>query len=325
MGGFMLFDEDGDTEPLDPMSLEPYLLTGQINISEEEIGDRSKGDLLSKGLALFQTGWFVAQCVARVANHLPIAEIEVVTLAFAVLNFATYGFWWDKPHDVRCAVPVLQRPIVSHQRQKKENRLSEGLGQVVQGLPTAVTHAVVNMRNRGRQATVQGVLLTILRTLYYPVLLILDVYYNVVNGGRGQRGVGNVVSTFYAGNLTDKESAQSELAVAVVAAVFGGIHFVAWTSQFPSRMEQMAWRMCSIAMVCVPLLFLFPIAHASRPSGNARKSNWLQHIADMCTVLGCVLYVLARSIILVLAFISLRSLPPGAYQTVDWTTYLPHI
>jgi hypothetical protein len=164
---------------------------------------------------------------------------------------------------------------------------------------------------------------TILRAFYYPIFLLLETYYNVVNGGRGQRGAGNGVSTFYAGDLTDQEARRCELASAAIAAVFGGIHFIAWPSQFPSHVEQIIWRMCSIAMVCVPLLFLFPIAQASRPPDHAR--NWPQLVAYVSTALGCILYVLARSMILVLAFTSLRSLPPGAYRNVDWTTYLPHI
>lgn len=37
------------------------------------------------------------------------------------------------------------------------------------------------------------------------------------------------------------------------------------------------------------------------------------------------LYLIARAILLVIAFISLRSLPPAAYETVYWTTFIPHI
>ena len=37
------------------------------------------------------------------------------------------------------------------------------------------------------------------------------------------------------------------------------------------------------------------------------------------------LYILARAITLVLAFTSLRGLPPGAYETVHWTTFIPHV
>ena len=37
---------------------------------------------------------------------------------------------------------------------------------------------------------------------------------------------------------------------------------------------------------------------------------------------GGILYVLARAVTLVLAFTSLRDLPPGAYDTVHWTTFI---
>ena len=38
-----------------------------------------------------------------------------------------------------------------------------------------------------------------------------------------------------------------------------------------------------------------------------------------------ILYVIARAVTLVLAFTSLRDLPPGAFNTVHWTTFIPHI
>jgi hypothetical protein len=50
--------------------------------------------------------WFVAQCIARGANNLPLAELEVVTLAYATMNMFIYYFWWDKPKDVECPVRV---------------------------------------------------------------------------------------------------------------------------------------------------------------------------------------------------------------------------
>ena len=37
---------------------------------------------------------------------------------------------------------------------------------------------------------------------------------------------------------------------------------------------------------------------------------------------GVTLYILSRAITLVLAFTSLRGLPPGAYETVHWTTFI---
>lgn len=37
------------------------------------------------------------------------------------------------------------------------------------------------------------------------------------------------------------------------------------------------------------------------------------------------LYLVARAILLVVAFIGLRSLPSTAYETVYWTTFIPHV
>lgn len=40
---------------------------------------------------------------------------------------------------------------------------------------------------------------------------------------------------------------------------------------------------------------------------------------------GGIPYILTRFMLLVMAFMSLRSLPPEAYQTVRWTTFIPYI
>lgn len=75
-------------------------------ISKEDISDKSKGDILSKGVALIQIGWFLLQLIVRSRENLAITELELTTAALAALNFAMYLFWWDKPQDVRCPVVI---------------------------------------------------------------------------------------------------------------------------------------------------------------------------------------------------------------------------
>ncbi|KAJ6481028.1 hypothetical protein C8R45DRAFT_1215885 [Mycena sanguinolenta] len=75
------------------------------NISVEDIEDRSKGDALSKGVALLQGLWFILQCLARIHQRLAVTQLEVATLAFAVVNILIWLLWWNKPLDV-------QRPII---------------------------------------------------------------------------------------------------------------------------------------------------------------------------------------------------------------------
>lgn len=82
------------------------LSISSLRITQKEIEDRSKGDFLSKGLVALQTGWFIIGCVTRWVKGWGIAELEVVTLAFAALNGVMYASWWNKPLDVGCPIYV---------------------------------------------------------------------------------------------------------------------------------------------------------------------------------------------------------------------------
>lgn len=42
-------------------------------------------------------------------------------------------------------------------------------------------------------------------------------------------------------------------------------------------------------------------------------------------LLGGLIYIISRCVTLVLAFTSPRDLPPAAYETVHWTTFIPHV
>jgi hypothetical protein len=109
MGGFMIFEGDKEHHTVTPDELEELLKNGNIRITEKEIRDKGRGDALSKGLILVQTTWFILQCIARRVEGLPITELELVTLAFAALNFVTYAVWWNKPLNVECAMRVYRK------------------------------------------------------------------------------------------------------------------------------------------------------------------------------------------------------------------------
>jgi len=70
---------------------------GLLDIPEADICDRSKGDALFKLIAVLQMSWFIIQCVARGKQQLALTELELVTLALASLNVATFAIWWHKP------------------------------------------------------------------------------------------------------------------------------------------------------------------------------------------------------------------------------------
>lgn len=106
MGGFHSFNnrnKPGITLPPGPV-IELVRKGLLIPPTEQEIKDRSKGDPFSKFLALVQTTWFAAQCIARHIEHLPITQLEIATLAYIVPIFGFYVCWWNKPLGV--AEPV---------------------------------------------------------------------------------------------------------------------------------------------------------------------------------------------------------------------------
>ncbi|KAK0475640.1 hypothetical protein EDD18DRAFT_1089669, partial [Armillaria luteobubalina] len=88
--------------------------------------------------------------------------------------------------------------------------------------------------------------------------------------------------------------------------LFGAIHFVAWSSPSPSHAEMVLWQFSTTAVVIG--LFL---------GGN--------HIIFLGLIYLFMSYIVARIILIILAFLQLRSLPLAAFCTIQWTTYIPHI
>jgi hypothetical protein len=109
MGGFMLYVDGQPCVTLRHEYILKLTRAGCIEVpilTAEQINDRSKGTALSKGLIILQVAWFIMQLITRAIYHLETTELEVGTLAFAVLNFLTYAVWWNKPLNVRRPHPV---------------------------------------------------------------------------------------------------------------------------------------------------------------------------------------------------------------------------
>ena len=257
--------------------------------TEEEIKDKGKSDWLAKSLVLLQTSWFVMQCIARAIEHLPITHLEIVTLAYAAMNFVIYIFWWNKPLNVNRPVRVFrksERSATQHQVISRETRRSRvwelTWEEIGEGLKTIAIFIVgsqdddVDLRREDR------------------------------------------VPRFWANG--EDEQGTADLIVLGVGVCFGAIHCISWGFSFPTHAELLIWRVSCVAITAVPIYI----------SLGLLLGAWL---ADMIgdTVLyfipisGGVLYILARAVTLILAFTSLRDLPPGAYETVHWTTFIPHV
>ena len=353
MEGFKLFDDNGLVRILEPEELQSLTQSGEIDfpcITENEIRDRSKGDVLSKALVVIQAGWFVLQCIARRIERLPTTELELVTLAFAALNFMTYGLWWNKPLNVQCPVCVRRKGETegrkcageSSQRPDDENGLENNGGQgtgakaVLGILLATIGNAIVRKTPEAISEVTGAIVDTIRESIEDSVEYVRrHRWWTLWNGVEAavERGIADPIKSFasmgdgdivggmfYAG---DSGGVSKELfvnAAAVIATIFGAIHCVAWSFKFPSYTEQLLWRIASLSITCLPMGYVFV-----KFVFGLLEDVFDRKVEDAVVFGIAILYILSRVTLLVIALISLRSLPPGAYETVHWTTFIPHV
>ena len=108
MGGFHVVEPSGRVTILTLEMLRKLLEdpTFEIQTTEEEIADKSKGDALSKIIFIMQSTWFILNCLGRLAQGLDLTHLELTTVALASLNGITFVLWWHKPLGAQAVVRV---------------------------------------------------------------------------------------------------------------------------------------------------------------------------------------------------------------------------
>ncbi|KAJ7059198.1 hypothetical protein C8F01DRAFT_274847 [Mycena amicta] len=211
MGGFV----DGAGHPIVTCTQieQSGVLPAIRKTSESAIEDKSKGDAFSKGVAFFQGLWFVVQCIARTAQHLPLTELEVATLAFAVVNIFTWLLWWGKPLDVRDPLVIEVSPQYSFRLQQPRPWWIK-FGSLV-----GVAYDQEDYNPIGNDAV---------PTFWYSSEEDVDA-------------------------IDDNIWLFTNYGEFLVAAIFGAIHCIAWHAAFPSIAELWLWRASAVLIVGVPL------------------------------------------------------------------------
>ena len=118
MGGFALYDKkEGINRPIHPDSFPTDVQAKFVlpTITEEEIKDKSKGDGLTKTIAVFQLLWFSVQLIGRLTKGWAATELEVLMFATCILTVAIYFFWWNKPLDVHCQTVLESIPATGEE------------------------------------------------------------------------------------------------------------------------------------------------------------------------------------------------------------------
>ena len=339
MGGFILSKDGVMTKTLVIEELEQLASEGKIDwpsISEQEIQDKSKGDPFSKGFVVLQTTWFIIQCVARGITGLNLTELELATVAFAVLNGIVYLLWWNKPLDVACPVPVyLLLPTTSYTPRPSSERghsyaretpsvylrrptTSDASSKLF--LPSSSQHFSAFTRFRAyvcQNLGGEGLFTPIYFFIIKPSHLIWSTAIDILECDSMLRD--SSVPTFYA-PWTPLDYRAAFLG-AGVGVLFGGIHCIAWTFSFQSVPEQDIWRISSVTITAMPIVILV----AFGVEALMIKYEYTKPISNFTQCLCLFLYCVSRAALLVLPLLALRSLSPESLLDFQWSAFIPHI
>jgi hypothetical protein len=117
--------------------------------------------------------------------------------------------------------------------------------------------------------------------------------------------------------------------VVCVATVFGAIHCITWSFHFATLQERWVWRISAVLVSGLPIsVFVFPFLTTIFLPTEENTHTWaeLYKLFILLIIFGMMfLYIIARIVLLVLPFVALRALPPGAYVQLNWVSFLPHI
>lgn len=319
MGGFLLDCPDFKPFPINAHQLVYLVEKNHLEyplVTENTIWDKNKADGFARALTLAQVLWFFIQSCSRFVQHLAISSLELSTLAFIFCTMNTFFFWRHKPLDI-------ETPIVLPCSTKVRDILIKA------GDPSTTQYAQ-----------------TPLDFISPPVSQRLSVLTPFWHGIETVVNWTEKPATFPAETFGDSKTIPprgvtiADMAYALFfTSAYSGIHIAGWNFHFPSPTEQMLWRISSLTLMGALNVYLLGVAFGTLMAGTLAKLIFNND--EETTILGVAsllprwaalwihsplvfAYSLARGYLIVEGFVSLRALPAGAYNSVNWANFLPH-
>ena len=309
MGGVRVKLED-DEFPVTSKHIYVLFKLGLIKldaITPAAIEDRSKADGVAKLFTIVQTGWFILQCLARLIQQISITTLELSTIAFVVCTVGTNIMWWAKPKDV--FVPIVLK-----------------IDCTLEGLLAMAGPQILDSKS---EAT---------NWKWSPLEKFDDLRPNFLVDVVGQ----------YLPRMSSFELCQPAQKIrfrndrlppserdwllghflSVLSIFFGAVYVAGWNISFPTHTEQIVWRICTIMLFSLVVAFWVVDAGVEvhqwkkKVPGNQRVAVTPAKMALYAVI--AMVYVIVRIYILIEPFVCLRSLPAVAFETVQWSSFIPH-
>ncbi|KAG2356463.1 hypothetical protein BDR07DRAFT_1423248 [Suillus spraguei] len=330
MGGFVLYVDGEPWATLTPKELLEFVREGSVEmpvITKADIEDRSKGDVLSKCVAILQLVWFFIQLIARYAQKLPVTPLEIDTLGVAALACISYGLWLKKPKDVGRPYIVhwnseATAPSPNTRFEDKYYSMSRlGIRRLSKVNPLVIwTDGCIRPSDVTIDDWASYMTITIPGVSGVVFGAIHCLGWNFLFPRHTEQILWRAASTGMACSI------MVPFIVYVMLLLSGYLEPIwdkvpkclKWTWNKVSTCLEWIWYKVS---TCLEWIW-----------DKVLKWTWykisddLQHnIKLFVGGLYVLFYLFSRVTIIVLMFLSLRSLPPGAYDTVVWTKFIPHL
>ncbi|KGO77205.1 Chromate transporter [Penicillium italicum] len=104
--------QDGWIYTLRRNDMKPFIEAGiveDIDFHDRDVEDHAKADSLGKTFTVIQTSWFLVNIIARWATSLPVAPLELATVAYIACGVLLYAMWWYNPKDMTTPVTIYVR------------------------------------------------------------------------------------------------------------------------------------------------------------------------------------------------------------------------
>ena len=320
MGGFRLRPSDHPAFPINSKQLLYLVKHSYLSppmITSANIINKEAPESFQNFLNFVQLVWFILQCSGRAIQHLPTTTLELATIGLIVCTFVTNYQWRFKPRG-------YQEPV--------EIKMEKGIGEVL----IQAGHLARHPYTRTPLDFVDE---------HFPSWLTrIEPHLRWKIFSPPERPIPRFTNERLP---TIVDDSQDSIILVIVVMIYSCIHFVAWDFNFPTAAERMLWRVNCIIMVSTATIFfasefyhlrlryrawrrwkmkLFPgraiplSLLPPHPEEVEFSPTWQVVIMLVVTLL----YTLARTYIAIECLVSLRSLPAHAFDTVNWSKYIPH-
>lgn len=354
MGGFVLrtrgwdqYPEGWEKFPVNAKQVHYLWTEGYIDfprISKKDIRDKNKVDGVLRIFTVSQIVWFVVNMAGRRAQNLAITCGELTTAAFIVCSFGTVMCWLSKPADVTTFVIIQTDATIAEIICNAGDRAKT---------PYSNTPLDFVSRKEWPWSIYWSNWINILRCMgieFGPKKKPVDRFENTYSlelPGNTKWiffGVTAVYSSIFIAGWNYKFPTYTELILwrAAAGTMFASmvaywfvteLGFV-WWPYLRERFQRNIPDICDIHQV----------TSNSSPKHSGKLRSTLSYVAacvrnntvsqdpqfnvPLKSILGTyvigVFYCHARTYLFIADIIQLRSLPASAYDTVDWSRYLPH-